>query len=422
MTEVAIIGAGVAGTALALALDRHGIPCRIYEARAEGFDVLASGVSITPNGCRVLDALGVLPRIASRSYKVSAMTYKNARDETTDVSIVGSEARYGYATHRMYRKALFDELKAVLAERGVCTEYGARFERVVRESADEGVVFEVSGGRAVRAALLVGADGIWSSVRQYVAPGVLPEYVGTVCAYGHVPTASVRWPSEAYERYGTIQGRPGSLFFSPEVADGSDLMIGKQFVYPARDRAGWEALEADKEQLAAFYREGYEDWGPTAQSLIDQVCAHKDGILLWPYHRIPKMERWSSTMGRVMIVGDAAHAMPPSSGQGVNQALEDAYSLALLLSKTLPNMAPVSDRLNPALNLWRAWRQDRIDAVFAMTNATNLKRLPEEERQKQLANGKANDKVDPLKDEEWRKWMFQPDIEGEVDRWVQPRC
>lgn len=411
---------------MAVALHENGIPCRIYEARNAGFDVIYGGVTITPNGCRVLDALGVLERVAPRCYKIESMSYKNDRDETTERVDRGSREKFGYAAHRLYRKELFDELKAMLEERAVPVMYGTKFERVVSESASEGVIFEVSGGRRQRAALLVGADGIWSSVRKYIAPSCVPEYTGFAGILAHIPTSSVRWPSDNFEFPCTIQGKPGSLVFLPKVPDQSTLAVIRQFAFPARERAGWEALQADREQLFASFREGYEDWGATARSIIDQVCSRKEDIFLWPFHKVPKMDRWNSVTGRVLLVGDAAHALPPSSGQGANQALEDVYSLTLLLREVLPELettAPHSTGLlTVALDFWNSWRHKRIDAVISMTNATNIRRLPEAERLRKTGNGKLNETLDPQQNEDWEKWMFQPDIDGEIAAWVQSHC
>ncbi|PSN63116.1 FAD/NAD(P)-binding domain-containing protein [Corynespora cassiicola Philippines] len=413
--HVAIIGAGISGTALALALHKYSIPCRIYESRNQGFDVIASGVTITPNGCQVLDKLGVLDRITPRSYAHSTMTFKNDRDETVEVAETGSRDKHGYDTHRLYRKELFDELKIILAEKEIPIEYGAKFKRVVRESAEEGVVFQLSDGRIENAMLLVGADGIWSSVRTYVAP-CTPEYTGISCVYGHIPTNNVRWPGDDFEKVSTIQGKPGSFFMSPEVADGSELMVGKQFRHPSLDRAGWDALAADKDKLYAFLRDGYEEWHDTARSIIDQLGLYKDSLLLWSFTRIPYMERWTSPSGRILIVGDAAHAMPPSSGQGVNQALEDVYSLTLLLSRLLlkdNEIVPLStDSLNVALDFWKKLRQSRVDAILEIVKMTNIKRLPEAERAKLAAKMEAEGIVD--KSAEWREWIYKPTIEADI--------
>ncbi|KAL1618413.1 hypothetical protein SLS56_010565 [Neofusicoccum ribis] len=265
------------------------------------------GVTITPNGCRVLDALGILDRIAPKCFKQEKITYKNSRDETVEIVELASRERYGYQFHRLYRKELLAELKIMLEERGIQIEYGTKFERVVSESAETGVVFELGGGRVEHAAFLVGADGIWSSVRKHISP-CIPEYTGTVSVSAHIPTASVPWPDGSFSnRYCTIQGKPGALFVIPEVADGSEILVGRQFAHEDLGRDGWETLDADHQRLISLFRRNYEDWHPTAQGVIDQACIRASEVLLWPYTKVLKLERmeelqlWVTLLTRYLL-------------------------------------------------------------------------------------------------------------------------
>jgi 2-polyprenyl-6-methoxyphenol hydroxylase-like FAD-dependent oxidoreductase len=199
--------------------------------------------------------------------------------------------------------------------------------------------------------------------------------MGLACVYGHLPTNLVSWLSEQLDKSCTMQDVPGSLFMIPEVKDGSDLMVGRQFSHPALGRAGWDALAADSDQLYNLFSKDYEQWNAPARLIMDQLSLRKRGLLLWPFSRMPKLAEWASATGRTIIIGDAAHAMPPSSGQGVNQAFEDAYTLTLLL----PSLPPRAN-LNEALSFWRNLRQARIDAILRMAAETDASRLPEAER------------------------------------------
>lgn len=385
-----------------MALNRKSIPCQIYEGRREDADVLTSGVVITPNGCRVLDELGVLDRIESKSYRSEYNVTKNEKDKTVEKIRVASKELTGYPYHRLYRLALLQELKSMLNERNIPIVYNSKFEKIVSETAD-GVIFQVSGQER-KAAALVGCDGIHSSVRHYLTDAI-PEYTGILCVYGHIPTSSVQWPDEDFKTGCTIQGKPGGLFMVPEVADVSELMVGMQFPYPEQDREGWDSLNANKELLCSLIRKDYDQWHDTAREILDQLSQHSESLLSWPFYAMPRLISWASSTGRVVMIGDAAHAMPPSSGQGVNQAFEDALSLAMVLSSTRMNA-----NLPVALRFWQSWRQGKIEKVLQMAKATNSKRMPEAERLKLLQNqvdgssGRGRAPQDPS------AWLFDLDL------------
>lgn len=355
-----------------MALNQKSIPCRIYERRSEDADVLTSGVVITPNGCRVLDQLGVLDRVESRSYRSEYNVIRNERDEIVEKIRVASEELSGYPYYRLYRLTLLQELKAMLKERNIPVVYNSKFEKIISDTAD-GVIFQISGEEK-KASVVVGCDGIHSAVRRHLTDAE-PEYTGVLCVYGHIPSATVEWPDEDFKTGCTIQGKPGVLFMVPEVADKSDLMVGTQFPYPGQDREGWESLNADKGLLCSLMRKDYDQWHSTARAILDQLSKHSQGLLSWPFYAMPRLNSWASPSGRVVMIGDAAHTMPASSGQGVNQALEDALSLALVLSRTQMNAT-----LHVALEAWQSWRQTKIDKVLQMARATNSRRMPEAER------------------------------------------
>jgi len=125
-----------------------------------------------------------------------------------------------------------------------------------------------------------------------------------------------------------------------------------------RSREEWEEMARNRETLCQLYTDGYGEWGGTARSIIDAVQKNKDTLYLWPYLRMAKLKRWFSPTGRVVIMGDAAHALPPSSGQGVNQTLEDVYALTRLLEKTGVLLEGGTELVN-VLEYWQEIRQKK---------------------------------------------------------------
>ncbi|KAH8756108.1 hypothetical protein F5883DRAFT_504252 [Diaporthe sp. PMI_573] len=403
---VAIIGAGLGGTALALALHQKQIPCHLYETRAADADVLSSGVIISPNGSKVLDELGALEGISPQSFKFEHFVFKNSKDETTEKNVVPVDV-YGYKHLRLYRLVVLRQLKALLTQCGVVTHYDSKLDKIVSDTAD-GVKFQING-KVEEAAILVGADGIHSTVRSHISDALL-QYTGVISLYGHIPASSVAWPDDDFLNACTIQGKSGSLFMAPEVADASDLMVGTQFPFPEHDRKGWNEMTADKEKLTKLLRKDYSQWHPTGAAIIDALCERRESLLVWPFYRVPHMPSWSSSTGRVIIMGDAAHAMPASSGQGVNQALEDAYTLARVLSTI-----NVEESLTEGLGAWHERRQAKVDRIFDMAMATNVKRMPEAERLKLAdANGSEHSQEKGTTTDS-SQWLFDLELD-ELDR------
>ncbi|KAK1625442.1 hypothetical protein BDP81DRAFT_452901 [Colletotrichum phormii] len=392
---VVIIGAGLSGTALALALDQKSIPCRIYEARSADADVLTSGVVLTPNGCRVLDEIGVLGRIEAKSF-----LFEHRINQTISTRTISFHDTKNYHAYRLYRLALLQEMKRMLAEKSVPVYYDAKFEKVISDTSDV-VTFQVDG-KMEHAAILIGSDGIHSTLRRYLTD-LIPTYTGIFCVYGHILTSSVNWPDKEFSATScTILGKPGSLFMVPEEADGVTLMVGTQFPHPEQGREGWQTLAASPESLVTLLQRDYDQWHDTARHILDQLCSRSNRLLSWPFYTMPKLPSWSSSSGNVIIIGDAAHAMPASSGQGFNQALEDAYSLARLISVDwTPEKRPLG------LETWQSWRQTKIDRVLLMTQATNLKRSAEETRQPSTTSaGAESARLDGT------RWLFDIDLNG----------
>lgn len=374
--------------------------------------------------------------------------FKNGKDETIRKSQTSGQPLYEYANHRIWRSLLLDEMKQMLAERSIQIQYGAKFNGIASDTPG-GVEFRIND-EVMHASLLIGMDGIYSTVRKHLAPDITPEYTGTVGVLSHIKRASVAWPYEDYELNATIQDAPGAIFFIAEDPQGEDIMIGKQKRSPEYARDELERLQEDKDKLVAFYQENYDEWGSTARSIIDQVVANKQECFIWPFLKVPTLARWFSDSGRVLLCGDGAHGLPPSSGQGetdigdpfplprskayadslhprspgINQALEDVYSLTLLLvatDGTLNGSSQPEIQLLDALEYWQRTRQQRVDAVFDWaTNSTNVQRMSEAERQKLHADGKLKRLVAAGGDD--MSWLYSSTLEGDIQSWIEERA
>jgi 2-polyprenyl-6-methoxyphenol hydroxylase-like FAD-dependent oxidoreductase len=348
--------------------------------------------------------LWVYDRLRSQGYNFETVDYKNHEHVTTDVYYLDHEILYGYKALRIYCQTLLTELRNEVKNLEIRTTYGVKFSHVVSEGED-GVSFAFTNGTTASAAILVGADGIHSSVRKYVVPEVVPKYSGTVAITCALQRSKLEYPpnlgEKDYPMPVTILSKNGAFVMAPQNMQGSEVLAGIQRVWPEQDRAGCDALLADHEGLLHLFRQDYEDWNPMVQSALDSVDMNT--LAIWPYFVVPKLDAWFSVGKRVIILGDAAHAIPPIAGQGASQGFEDAFTLATLLPQISPK-AP----LDRALATWKDMRQHRVDRVIKLTIQLNNARLPQSEREKLIAAGEL---VWQSGDQGELSWLYNADIE-----------
>ncbi|RFU32811.1 hypothetical protein B7463_g3495, partial [Scytalidium lignicola] len=401
-SNVAIIGSGLSGLSLALALQQQNIPCTVYESRAAPLNI-GGAVMLSPNALKVLDALNVYDRVRVKGYNFETLEYKDGSGKLLETYEFGGKEKYGYAGLRIYRHVLIDELLDVMRERDVEIKFGKKFARVVSETDNE-VMWEFEDGTTQSAGILVGADGIHSTVRRYLYPDLTPTFTGMAGITAAVPTAQLKLPV-GYHIPVTISTPHGSFVIAPQGVDGSEVLLGKQKrIGDNQDKAGWERISADKEGLVEFLRQDTEHFPEIVQNAVSDIP--RDKFNVWPYYIVPKLERWASEKRRVIILGDAAHAIPPSAGQGINQAFEDVYIFSLLLGQV--DKVTMQD----ALSFWQEYRQRRVDKVLELNHQIELRRMPKEELDKMPAGS--------MKEIEL-SWLYQADFKDDVASWVASR-
>ena len=412
--HIAIIGMGLAGLGLAIALQAKNIPCKIYELRGPSYSHHGA-LMLSPNSLSILDKLGVYSRIRDRGFHFENVIVKTASGETTDQYAMGNERLYGYKALRIYRRVLINELQAIAQERGIEIQFEKKYSHVVSEENDKGVEFAFADGTAERARLLIGTDGIYSKVRQHVAPGIAPKYSGFVAITYAVKRELLRLPpGEDLSCPVTWSGRHGAFVLAPQDVDGREFLAGKQVAYPEQDRAGWDALSNDKDKLLAVIRKGLDDENDLVQSALENIDPAT--FIIWPFYTMPRLERWISVNGKVLIMGDAAHAVPPTAGQGANQAFEDAYTFAMLVA----GLSEDESKITPgtAIEFWQKFREDRVDEVIKLTGKLNNMRLPTEEKEKlDQRDVWHEDKSQPVGGQ--MSWLFLPRLEEKVEAWIR---
>lgn len=367
---VAIVGAGLAGLALAVALQSHGIDCTVYEAALSPEQVVKGSLNIAPNGQAALASLDLLPQLRIWGIMLQEATVHDSQGKTLGKLLLGSEKYFGYDALRLVRAKLIDELARAAEERGVAVKCNKKFVRIVSESREEGVTIEFEDGTTSTTALVLAADGIHSRIRQSLFPEVKTNYIGTT-----VVSASVAWsaaPGLSLDNYGMyVNAGVGSAMLGPHTPTADDWLVAFQSPYPELGKEGSKAMQADTSRLRAYLETGKDQWHQHVQDAI--AAARDDTLFLWQMHTLPELSTWLSPSKRIVLVGDAAHAMPPTAGQGANQAFEDARTLSLVLAAVQQK----GKDLDSALEFWQKLRHERVKQVVDLAMQWNKMRQPD---------------------------------------------
>ena len=311
---ILIAGGGIGGLTLALALAKTGRASIVLEQR-DSFGAAGAGIQLGPNGVRVLQSLGLADALRPAVGVPDALTVHDGRSgRALAVLPLGRwiAARHGapyWVVHRGDLHALL--AKAASAEPRITLRTGFALASVALKGSDlqaRSATGDVSTGAA-----LVGADGLWSSVRRAVAPEQVPEFVGSTAARTVIPVAEAG--RLALPAVG-LWLSPGANIVHYPVRGGAEIaavMIAAETWHGKE----WEA-KADRAALLAQL-DGFH------ASLAEPLSMAPEWRK-WALHRLPPLPRWSA--GRVTLIGDAAHPMLPHLAQGGVLALEDAVVLA----------------------------------------------------------------------------------------------
>jgi salicylate hydroxylase len=318
---VLIIGAGIGGLAAALALLRRGIDVEIHEQATELREV-GAGVQISPNGSRVLEALGVLETVRRTACETQGKEVRLWNTgQTWKLFDLGGEAvrRYGFPYFTVYRVDLHNTLiDAVRALDPAAIRLGRRC--VAVEAAPSGAVARFADGSESVGRALVGADGIHSAVRNSLFGEVESQYADLMAWRGVIPMARV--PEHLRRPVGTNWVGPGGHVIHYPLRNG-ELM---NFVgYLERD--AWVAESWNVRGSVAECARDFAGWHDDIQALIASI----EAPFKWGMVRRPPLERWSR--GPITLLGDACHAMFPFLAQGAVMALEDGLVLGRALER-----------------------------------------------------------------------------------------
>jgi FAD-dependent urate hydroxylase len=320
MPRALITGAGPAGTVAAIALAKAGWEAVIYEAydHSAGLD---QGVFLTlaVNGLDALAAVDADGPVRELGFPTGKIRFFSGTGKPLGAMAMGPVLADGTVTRTLRRADLYAALHDVAARGGVRIEHG---KKLVGAATGPGrVTARFADGSSASGDVLIGADGLRSAVRALIDPAASgPRYTGMGNVGGFTRTPGIEPDGGDYRM---IWGK--RCFFGYTVSpDGEVWWFANP---PSRAELSGEQLrDATPEQVKARLVGLLErDSGPAARI----VASTTSGILLGNQYDIPTIPAWHA--GRMVVIGDAAHAVSPSTGQGVSLAIEDAVVLARCL-------------------------------------------------------------------------------------------
>lgn len=349
---IVIAGAGIGGLTAALALAARGFRIVVLE-KTERLEEVGAGLQLSPNASRVLVELGLTERLKLRAVTPEAVSIMSARagGELLRMPLgEAASARAGAPYWVVHRADLQSALAGAVAEHpDIDLKLGATFEDVAPHPKGLTVVHR-SGTirRSDLASALIGADGIWSTVRQHLFPEVQPRFSGLIAWRGTLDATQL--PKDYTARRVQLWMGPNAHLVAYPIAGGRQINVVA--VLPGTwNRPGWSTPGDPVEVMDAF---AAPRWPPPARMMLAAV----DSWRKWALFGLPDGCPWSK--GPVALAGDAVHAMLPFAAQGAGMAIEDAAVLARHLSL---EAAESTAGITAALKQYGGARQARVRRV-----------------------------------------------------------
>jgi len=364
--DIIILGGGIAGLTTALALTKFApkgqVPrIRIFEIRPEPA-VIGGAVNLTPNALRMLDHLGAFPIMRERDYGKD-IDYLEIFDIHSG-KIAESDFRgpngngIGNPPFKALRITRGDSLKAVLAaidqHENISITCGKRTVKI-DETADNVTIHFEDGGSAT-GELLMGCDGIHSVTRlKHVEPERKATYTGISNAFGFAPVGKDF--QTHFECTAINFARKGMLLTSYHSSAADSVYVGALMEIPdVGSRDGWKSEGGDAEKTRGRLMDRFGDAAiPCIKPLIEQA----QDFFLWPVYTLSKEGKWATD--RVMLLGDAAHAMPPQ-GESTGIVFEDTVLFSRCLTRWVEKGKTTP--MKEAFDAYEKLRRKRIEDAF----------------------------------------------------------
>ncbi|EPS42152.1 hypothetical protein H072_3903 [Dactylellina haptotyla CBS 200.50] len=370
---ILVIGGGLSGLSLSLFLTRF-LPqatIKIYEARPASQPSTSGTINMTPNALRVLDHIGIYQSLIPDGYNFDTISMMNHRFDTLATIPMAGAADFGYQALRIERSFIHLALLAKVKEQSqIEVIYGSKCSSV--SESDSGVTVTFENGTTSTGDLLIACDGIHSTVRKSFMANPEdhdPKYMQQVSIGGFISTSEI-------EKYNTKNATYPMMMFGPESETGANFMIwpytraGDEVTFfttisKPDEEEDWKSYAGDglklKELLTSVFGGDDSPWNEMVRKTVELSDPERYRFWAFYLHNLP--DKFYSEKARIIIIGDAAHAMPPSGGQGGAMAFEDAESLAYALSYAYGTSKLEKLDKPQGLEIVQKWSEHRIARI-----------------------------------------------------------
>jgi salicylate hydroxylase/6-hydroxynicotinate 3-monooxygenase len=313
--EIAIIGAGIGGLALAALLARSGAKVKVYE-QAKQFQRIGAGIQMSPNAMRVLAAMGLEPHLRRLAFAPRSWTNRawDSGDHLGELDFEDAETRYGAPYLLLHRGDLHAALVSAVPAKLVA------FDRrlVGLERSGSALALTFADGSSASADAVIGADGVHSKVREILLGAEKPIFTGRVAHRTVFPT--VLMGGFTLDTCTKWWGPDRHIVMYPVTAARDETYFVTSVPDPNWDVESWSA-EGDMAEVRDAFKGFHDD--------VQRVLAACPRVHKWALFERDPLPRWSR--GPVVLLGDACHPMMPYMAQGGASALEDAAILVRCL-------------------------------------------------------------------------------------------
>ncbi|MGI9565763.1 MAG: FAD-dependent oxidoreductase [Nitrosopumilus sp.] len=341
-----IIGCGIAGPTLAMALQKCGIESTIYESQESPSDNRGLFLHLGPNGVNILKTLGIEKIVRENGHPCNNYVFEKHNGAIiTRISTKDDEEKYGTRGIIIKRGIMQKIMREQIESRGIKIEWGKQLKNItVNDDADTAIA-HFEDDSSVSSYCVIGCDGLHSRTRKIMMPDApMPKYSGHVAAGGFAQNQTKQPQNELSFHFGK---KAYMIYF---VTKDKEAMWGAH-------------LSIDESLLHKIKSVSHQQWRQQVSDLYDKDASHigeftkTDGnFTRIPLYDIESLPKWYN--GLVCLVGDSAHATTPHIGQGASIAMESS----LVLAKCLRDIPDIQN----AFATYQKLRKPRVEKMIVL--------------------------------------------------------